>query len=100
LIYPILREAWIPFAQELQLWCHTALNYDEELSGVPDYFVARQSPLGTVLMEKPLLMVMEAKKDDVDWGWGQCLAATRRSLEEVCGASTYSWQATLGPREV
>lgn len=131
LIYPILKEAWTPYARDLQLWPHTPLAFDKDLSGTPDYFFAKRSPLGMEVMEKPLLMVMETKKDDFEWGWGQCLAAmvaaqkinnssttvihgittngdtwqfgklqassfvsdpgfTRRNLEELCGALTFS----------
>ena len=75
LVYPILKEVWMPYAEEMQLWCHTPLSFDKDLTGTPDYFLARRSLLGTEVMEKPLLMVMEAKKDDFDWGWAQCLAA-------------------------
>jgi hypothetical protein len=75
LVFPILKEAWIPYSRDLQLWPHTSLSYDKDLCGTPDYFLAKRSPLGTQVMEKPLLMVMEAKRDDFEWGWGQCLAA-------------------------
>jgi len=75
LIYPILLEAWKPFANVIQLWCHAPLTCDAQLTGIPDYFLARRSPLGKDIMEPPILMVIEAKKDDFEWGWGQCLAA-------------------------
>src|SRR5207249_6154452 len=76
LIYPILREVWkSSYLDDLQIWSHLPLYYDEDLSGTPDYIVARQSPLGHVVMEEPYLLVVEAKKDDFERGWGQCLAA-------------------------
>ena len=45
LIYPILKETWKRFPQ-LQLWSGVSLEYDADLTGTPDYFLARQSPLG------------------------------------------------------
>ncbi len=81
LVYPILKEVWKPYAEELQLWCHTPLNCDADLSGIPDYFLARRSPLGTPVIDKPYLMVVEAKRDDFEWGWAQCLAAMVAGLK-------------------
>lgn len=74
LIYPILKEAWKQYP-EFQLWSHVPLKYNEKLYGTPDYFLARRSPLGAPVVEEPYLLVVEAKKDDFDWGWAQCLAA-------------------------
>jgi hypothetical protein len=75
LIYPLLREVWKPFHEVLTLWSHQPIAYDDDLSGVPDYIVARRSPLGPLIMDLPYLLVVEAKKDDFIRGWGQCLAA-------------------------
>jgi hypothetical protein len=41
---------------------------------VPDYVVAQRSPRGKVLLEKPYVIIVEAKKDNFEEGWGQCLA--------------------------
>ncbi len=75
LIFPILREVWKPFRQSLALWSHQPLTYDEDLCGVPDYTVARRSPLGLVVFDAPYLLIVETKRDDFIRGWGQCLAA-------------------------
>lgn len=76
LIYPLLKEVWKAFTGSLMLWGHQPLIYDEDLSGVPDYMVAKRSPLGKVVRSNPyVFLVVEAKKDNFDWGWGQCLAA-------------------------
>jgi hypothetical protein len=76
LIYPILKEVWrTSYLADFQLWSHIPLSYDADLSGTPDYFLARKSPLGVVVVEEPYLLVVEAKKDDFERGWGQCLAA-------------------------
>ncbi|MCP4658428.1 MAG: hypothetical protein GY856_23685 [bacterium] len=74
IIYPILREAYKKYADDLALWSHKAVRYDEDLSGVPDYLVAKRSELGKVVLEKPLLMIVEARKNDFEEGWGRCLA--------------------------
>jgi hypothetical protein len=85
LIYPLLREVWKPFHRALTLWSHEPITYDEDLSGVPDYFVARRSPLGAIIPDLPILLVAEAKRDDYVRGWGQCLAAmlAAQKLNEV-----------------
>lgn len=74
IIAPILRETWLSYKQLLQLWSHQPLRYDDQLSGIPDYMVSRRSPQGKIILERPYLIVVEAKKDDFDGGWGQCLA--------------------------
>lgn len=73
IVNPILKEVWKHYP-EFKLWSHEPLSYDETLSGTPDYFLARRSPLGNPVIEEPYLMVVEAKKDNFDWAWGQCLA--------------------------
>ncbi len=72
ILFPILREAWKPFRKELALWSHTAISYNEVLSGTPDYLVAKQSALGKIVLDKPYIAIVEAKKDDFTSGWGQC----------------------------
>lgn len=73
-IYPVLKEVWKSYREQLLLWSHPALTYDQALSGVPDYVIAQRSPLGRVVFEKPYCVVVEAKQDDFEGGWGQCLA--------------------------
>ena len=46
----------------------------EDLAGVPDYLITKRSPLGKVVFDQPYLIVVEAKKDNFNQGWGQCLA--------------------------
>jgi hypothetical protein len=75
LIYPVLREVWKHYLDDFTLWNHEPLVYDEDLSGTPDYFLAKKSPLGHVVVDQPYLLVIEAKRDDFTRGWGQCLAA-------------------------
>jgi hypothetical protein len=74
IISPILTEIWRGYIQNFLIWSHQPLNYDDNLSGVPDYVVAQRSPRGKVVLEKPYMIVVEAKKDNFEEGWGQCLA--------------------------
>ena len=72
IIFPILKEIWKMFATKLMLWSHKSISFTKELTGVPDYLIARSSPLGVVVLDTPLLAVVEAKKDDFEGGWAQC----------------------------
>ena len=74
LIAPILKEVWKHYDDCLLLWSHVSLAVDEEFEGYPDYLFTRRSPLGLV-RDRPYVLVVEAKKDDFEGGWGQCLAA-------------------------
>lgn len=74
IISPILTEVWRSYVGELLIWSHQPLRYSDQLSGTPDYVVARRSPRGKVLFEQPYLILIEAKRDDFEAGWGQCLA--------------------------
>jgi hypothetical protein len=74
IISPILTEVWRSYMQQFLIWSHQPLSYDENLSGVPDYVVAQRSPRGKVVLEKPYMILVEAKKDNFEEGWGQCLA--------------------------
>ena len=74
IIYPILREVYKGYADNYSLWIKKSLAYDEMLSGTPDYFIATRSELGMLVVGKPLIILVEAKKNDFEQGWGQCLA--------------------------
>jgi hypothetical protein len=74
LISPVLREVWRPYCDSLSIWSHVPFGAEDPLLGVPDYFFSRRSPLGLV-QDQPYVLVVEAKKDDFDAGWAQCLAA-------------------------
>ncbi|WP_449420370.1 hypothetical protein [Phormidium nigroviride] len=61
-------------------------SYDEDLWGVPDYIVAKRSPLGTIIFDKPYFLTVEAKQDRFEERWGQCLAqmvAAQRLNDEL-----------------
>lgn len=48
--------------------------YDSVLSGTPDYMFSYRSDLGKTVFEKPVVIIVEAKRNDFQQGWGQCLA--------------------------
>ena len=73
-IFPFLQQAWKRH-RKLKLWSHRTLGYDSVLFGEPDYFVsAIIEDVIDKLINKPLLAVTEAKKEDFTKGWAQCLA--------------------------
>ncbi|HDN25906.1 MAG TPA: hypothetical protein ENG03_02185 [Thioploca sp.] len=73
-IFPFLREAWKRH-RKLKLWSRRTLVYDEELCGEPDYFLSYlPDEVIDRLINKPILAVTQAKKENFTQGWGQCLA--------------------------
>jgi hypothetical protein len=85
LIYPVLKEVWKLYTSKFTLWSHQSLNYDEKLSGFPEYILARRSSLGKIVFDKPYFILVEAKQDNFEAGWAQCLAemiAAQRLNEE------------------
>ncbi|NET57540.1 MAG: hypothetical protein F6K47_15660 [Symploca sp. SIO2E6] len=74
LIYPVLKEVWKCYRRNFVLWGHKSLYYNEKLSGFPEYILAKRSPLGKIVFDKPYVLLVEAKQDNFKEGWGQCLA--------------------------
>jgi hypothetical protein len=75
IIFPILREVYKDYSHQYSLWIQKTIAYGEDLSGTPDYIIATKSILGKTVLGEPLLIIVEAKKNDFEQGWGQCLAA-------------------------
>lgn len=73
-IFPVLREVYKGYADYYALWIKKSIAYDDVLSGTPDYFISTRSELGKLVVGTPLIMLVEAKKNDFEIGWGQCLA--------------------------
>ena len=73
-IFPVLREVYKRYANYYALWIKKPITYDEILSGIPDYFISTRSELGKLVVGTPLIILVEAKKNDFEIGWGQCLA--------------------------
>ncbi|MBU7584667.1 MAG: hypothetical protein KAF91_17440 [Nostoc sp. TH1S01] len=74
LIYPVLKEVWKQYNSKFTLWSHQSLNYDEQLSAFPEYILAKRSPLGKIVFDKPYFILVEAKQDNFEAYWAQCLA--------------------------
>ena len=74
IIFPVLREVYRAYTHHYALWIEKFISYDETLSGTPDYFIATKSELGMLVVGKPLILLVEAKKNDFEQGWGQCLS--------------------------
>ncbi len=74
IIFPVLREVYKGYAEDYALWIKKPIAYDDVLSGTPDYFISTRSELGKLVVGTPLIMLVEAKKNDFEVGWGQCLA--------------------------
>ena len=75
LVYPILKEVWMPYAEQMQLWCHTPLVCDKDLTGTPDYFGTPFHPGHRGDGEAVARGDGRPRRNDFTWGWAQCLAA-------------------------
>lgn len=74
LVYPVLKEVWKQYRSQFILWSHEYLNADSQLSGFPEYILARRSPLGKVVFDQPYFILVEAKQDNFEAAWAQCIA--------------------------
>ena len=74
MITPTLREVYKNFHEQYSFWIQKPIAYNDKLSGTPDYLIATRSALGKTVLDLPLVVVVEAKKNDFEQGWGQCLA--------------------------
>jgi len=75
LLFPVLWEVARDYRQDLVIWSHISLYRGQDLLGIPDYLIAKRSPLSVEVLDTPYALIMEAKRNDFDAGWGQCLAA-------------------------
>jgi hypothetical protein len=73
-IFPMLREIYKRYADKAALWVQKSFSVDARLNGTPDYMLSRKSELGKTILGSPLLLLVEAKRNDFEQGWGQCLA--------------------------
>jgi uncharacterized protein (DUF3084 family) len=74
IINPILLEVKDILHDRVSVFSGEELNVDAEagLNGICDFLVSRSSE--QISLEAPVLVVVEAKKDDLKQGMGQCLA--------------------------
>jgi hypothetical protein len=75
LVAPLLAEVWRRSGHRVSLYSGVELNVDEAvgLNGVCDFLLGRSPQLFYV--EAPVVAVVEAKKDSIPEGLGQCAAA-------------------------
>jgi len=74
IISPLLREIYKRHSKNYSFWIKKPISFNEVLSGTPDYIFSKRSALGKTVLETPIVIVVEAKKNDFEQGWGQCLA--------------------------
>jgi len=72
IIFPILQEVWLEYNHILSIWSHKTIKFNNEMVGIPDYVITKHSHLGALIFGPPLMAVIEAKKDNFEWGWAQC----------------------------
>jgi hypothetical protein len=75
LVAPLLAEVWGQSKHRISLYSGVELNVDEEagLNGICDFLLGQSSQM--YFVEAPILAVVEAKKDSIPDGLGQCAAA-------------------------
>ena len=73
-IFPVLREIYKSYHSKTALWVQKMFAFDAKLNGTPDYILSQKSELGKTILGLPLLLLVEAKRNDFEQGWGQCLA--------------------------
>lgn len=81
-IYPVLLQVWKNFLDTLFLYSHRSWTVDEDLSGIPDYLITAISKYGPPIVGTPVLVAIEAKKDNFEEAWGQC-AATMHAAQQT-----------------
>jgi hypothetical protein len=74
LISPVLSEVVRRYKEQLTLFSGEELSVDasQDLAGPCDFFFALHPP--KMEMEAPVVSLVEAKDEDMDWGIGQCAA--------------------------
>lgn len=74
IISPLLRSVYKNHRNNYSFWIQKPISFDKVLCGTPDYIFSKRSSLGKTVLETPILIVVEAKKNDFEQGWGQYLA--------------------------
>ncbi len=81
LIYPVLFQVWKPFLGLFALHSHRTWQVDTSFTGIPDYLISSVSKYGATVISTPVLVAIEAKKDNFEEGWGQCAAEMVAALQ-------------------
>lgn len=74
IVSPLLRAVYKNHSKNYSFWIQKPIAFDKVLSGTPDYIFSKRSSLGKTVLETPIVIVVEAKKNDFEQGWGECLA--------------------------
>jgi hypothetical protein len=74
LVSPILAEVVQLTQKQVQLFSGEGFNVDmdRDLDGVVDFLLSKSKT--RCLIEAPIIMLVEADKEGLDLGWGQCVA--------------------------
>ena len=83
-IFPVLKDIYKRHFQYLSLWIKKHIAFDADLQGEPDYLLATKSELGKKVLAKPLLAVVEAKKN-VHWAQPTDINFAERKLDTELG---------------
>ena len=91
IISPILREVYKKYYKKYSFWIQKSISYDHILCGTPYYILSEKSELGKTVLEKPIVIVVEAKRNDFEQGWGQCLAelVASQKINDDSGSAVY-----------
>ncbi len=102
LIAPVLSEIWFMTNRRTALFSGVDFDIDiaNGLFGYCDYIVARSPE--QFYIEAPIVMLVEAKKEDMKKGYGQCIAemiaAQRFNAQEEAAVSKIYGVVTTGDR--
>lgn len=88
IVAPVLADLWERTGRRISLYSGAALDVDPSagLNGVCDYLIGRAPQLPD--LSPPFLVVVEAKRDDIPGGYGQCAAAMVAALRVNARATT------------
>jgi hypothetical protein len=73
LVSPVLRAAWRKYMNEINMWTHQPISYNEDLSGVPDFMFTHLDQRQYEVMSYPIVTSVEAKAENFVEGWSQCI---------------------------
>jgi hypothetical protein len=74
IIAPVLLEVWNLLERQISIFSGVEFTVDpsQDLTGICDFLISR-SPIQSIV-EAPVVVIIEAKKGDINAGLGQCLA--------------------------
>lgn len=79
IVSPIMLEVALAFEGKITLFSGEALdiNPEDNLSGECDFFITFQKP--SIVFDAPIISIVEAKDEDLEWGIAQCCAQLHAS---------------------